>query len=493
VPQASRLLEGPALTTLLRLAAPTTALMLLQAVVAAGEAAFIGRLGSHALAGASLSFPLVMLMTTLSAGAFGGGVASGVARALGAGRVDDAGRLAGTALGMSAVLGAAWMVAMLLFGRAVYAALGASGPALDAAVLYSDVLFLGAVPFWLSSAAASLLRGGGNAAYPAAAGAVGGAVTLAVSPLIIFGAGPVPGLGIAGAAWAVVGYNVALAAVLLRAVRAPGSPTRPNWRALVPLRRPTTCRQAARSSAGRYAFEILRVSVPSAASTLLTNLTFIVLTSLVAPFGAEAIAGYGVGGRLEYLLIPIVFGVGSALVPLVAASDGAGDRDRVRKLTRAGAALGAGACGLVGGAAALFPSAWMGLFTSDPAVAEFGRAYLVRVGPAYAFLGLGLALYFAAQGRGRTAQPLLATLTRLLVAGALGCLARGLFGSGIESLFGLMACGLASYGVVMVAVMRGELGLRRAPAGRAVPGHPRARLELTEPPPPGEGGAAAQE
>src|SRR4051794_26515980 len=101
-PQARRLLEGPVLATLVPLAAPTTALMLLQGVIAAAEAAFVGRLGSHALAGVSLSFPLVMLMTTLSAGAFGGGVASGVARALGAGRSEDAARLAGTALGLSA-------------------------------------------------------------------------------------------------------------------------------------------------------------------------------------------------------------------------------------------------------------------------------------------------------------------------------------------------------------------------------------------------------
>jgi putative MATE family efflux protein len=445
-PQARRLLEGPVLPTLLRLAAPTVALMLLQGVIAAGEAAFVGRLGSAALAGVSLSFPLVMLMTTLSAGAYGGGVASGVARALGARRVDDAGRLAGTALGMSAILGLAWMVALLLFGRAFYAALGASGPALEAAVLYSDVLFLGAVPFWLFNAAASILRGGGNTAYPAVAGAAGGVVTLAVSPLVIFGAGPVGGLGIAGAAWAVVAYNVAMAVVLLRAVWAPGSPTRPTGRALVPR--------------WRYAFPILRVSVPSAAGTLLTNLTFLILTALVAPFGTEATAGYGAAGRLEYLLIPIVFGVGSALVPLVAASDGAGDFERVRRLTRAGAALGAPACGLVGLTAALFPSAWMGLFTADPAVAEFGRSYLVRVGPAYAFLGLGLALYFAAQGRGRTVPPLLATLTRLLVAGALGSAALNFLGWGIDALFTLMACGLVSYGVVMVAVMRRELGLR---------------------------------
>jgi Na+-driven multidrug efflux pump len=163
---------------------------------------------------------------------------------------------------------------------------------------------------------------------------------------------------------------------------------------------------------------------------------------------------------LEYLLIPIVFGVGSALVPLVAASDGAGDFGRVRRLTRAGAVLGGGACGLIGITAASFPAAWMGLFTSDSSVAEFGRSYLVRVGPAYAFLGLGLALYFAAQGRGRTAQPLLATLTRLLTAGALGAVGLGVLSWEIDSLFTLMACGLVSYGVVMVAVMRRELGLR---------------------------------
>jgi putative MATE family efflux protein len=443
-PEARRLLEGPVLTTLLKLAAPTVALMLLQGVIAAGEAAFVGRLGSGALAGVSLSFPLVMLMTTLSAGAYGGGVASGVARALGSGSRTDAAKLAGTALGMSAILGLATTAVMMLLGRVFFAALGATGPALEAAILYSDVLFLGAVPFWVFNAAASILRGGGNAAYPAAAGAAGGVVTLAVSPVVIFGAGPVPALGVAGAAWAVVGYNVAMAALLLRAVWAPGSPTRPSFRSLVP--------RWSRASS------ILRVAVPSAASTLLTNLTFIILTGLIAPFGAEAIAGYGAGGRLEYLLIPIVFGVGSALVPLVAASDGAGDFRRVRTLTRAGAALGAGACGVVGGAAALFPWAWMGLFTSDPAVAGFGGAYLVRVGPAYAFLGLGLALYFAAQGRGRTAQPLLATLTRLLVAGALGSVGLGVLGWGVESLFGLMACGLVLYGVVMVAVMRRELG-----------------------------------
>jgi putative MATE family efflux protein len=443
--QTRRLLEGPVLPTLLRLAAPTVALMAFQGVISAGEAAFVGRLGSNELAGVSLSFPIIMLMTTLSAGAYGGGVASGVARALGVGRADDAGRLAGTALALAALLGMATTAIMLVFGRTFYAGLGDTGPALDAAVRYSDVLFLGAVPFWVFNAAASVLRGGGNAAYPATVGAVGGVITLAVSPLLIFGAGPVRGFGMAGAAGAVVGYNIVVAVMLLRALWAEDSPARPSVGDLVPR--------------WRYASEILRISVPSAGNTLVTNLTFIILTGLVAPFGMAATAGYGAGGRLEYLLIPLVFGIGSAVVPLVAASDGAGNHARVRQITQAGAMLAVGACGLAGAAVALCPGGWMGLFTSDPAVAAIGESYLLRVGPAYPFLGLGLALYFAAQGRGRMVQPLLAGLTRLLVVGAGGSVAVGILMWSLDDLFAVMAGGLVLYGVVMTIVMRRELGL----------------------------------
>jgi putative MATE family efflux protein len=439
------MLEGPVLVTLVRLAAPTVALMTLQGLISAGETAFVGRLGASSLAGVSLSFPLVMLMTTLSAGAYGGGVASAVARALGARRVDHANRLAGTALSLSAVFGIAFTTVMILGGRTFYQALGASGSALDAAVLYSNAMFLGAAPFWIFNAAASILRAGGNAAFPALAGAIGGVATLAVSPLLIFGAGAVSGFGIAGAAGAVVAYNVVMAIVLLQAIWGGHSAARPALNSLLPR---WTC-----------AAEILMISVPSAASTLLTNLTFIVLTGLVAPFGESATAGYGSGGRLEYLLIPIVFGVGSALVPLVAASDGAGNSARVQQLTRTGAALGTGACSVAGAMVAAFPATWMELFTSDSAVTSVGIAYLVRVGLAYPFLGLGLSLYFAAQGKARTLLPLLASGTRLIVAGLGGTVAVNAFGWSLDALFNVMAGGLITYALVMVIVMRRELGI----------------------------------
>jgi Na+-driven multidrug efflux pump len=204
---------------------------------------------------------------------------------------------------------------------------------------------------------------------------------------------------------------------------------------------------------------ILRVAVPSACGTLLTNATVLVLTGLVAPFGEIATAGYGAGGRLEYLLIPLVFGIGSALVPLVAANDAAGQFERVRQFTRTGAILATGACGAVGLTVALLPDLWMRLFSSDAGVLEIGRAYLMRVGPAYPFLGLGLSLYFAAQGRGRTVPPLLATSSRLAIVGFFGTFGMTIFRWKLESLFLLMSLGLMIYALVMVAVMRRELGL----------------------------------
>ncbi|QJX00938.1 MATE family efflux transporter [Frigoriglobus tundricola] len=441
------LLEGPVLPTLLRLSAPTIALMTFQAVVNAAEGYFIGFLGSDALAGISFSFPLVMLMTTLSAGAYGGGVASAVARALGAGRRDEAARLAGTALAIGTLLGVAFTVVMLIFGRAIFASLGATGPVLDAAVQYSDVLFLGAVPFWVFQSASSCLRGSGNTSYPAFVGAIGGVVTLAVSPALIFGIGPLPGLGLAGAACAVAGYNLVSAALLLRALRSPGTPFRDAFAHF----RPDRIRTAA----------ILRIAVPSAFNTIQSNLTFLALTALVAPFGTAAIAGYGMGGRLEFLLIPVVFGVGSALVPLIGANVGAGNHARVRQATRAGLLFGAGTGAAVGLTAAVVPGVWMGLFTNDPAVLATGASYLRTVGPAYIGFGSGLALFFATQGSGRVIQGLAAAFTRLTVAAVGGYLAVHTFGCGLDTLFWVMALGLVLHGCVMVVVARRELGITR--------------------------------
>jgi Na+-driven multidrug efflux pump len=163
-----RLLEAPVASTLLRLAAPNVLVMVLQAVVTTLDAVFVGWLGAAALAGVSLVYPLVMLMQTMSAGGMGGGVASAVARALGAGRRAEAQALAAHAVVIALVMASLFTTGLLLGGPAIYRAIGGTGAALEAAITYSRVVFGGAVVFWLLNTLGSIVRGTGTMALPAA-------------------------------------------------------------------------------------------------------------------------------------------------------------------------------------------------------------------------------------------------------------------------------------------------------------------------------------
>jgi putative MATE family efflux protein len=437
------LLEGPIASTLLRLAAPNVVVMIVQAVVSAGEAYFLGWLGADALAGVSIVFPLIMLMQTMSAGGMGGGVSSAVARALGAGRRSDASALVLHALVIATVMGTAFTGALLLGGPALYRAMGGTGQALAAALAYSDIVFAGAIAVWVFNTLASVVRGTGNMLLPASVLVGGAAVTLSLSPALIFGWGPFPRLEIAGAALGIVAYYTLGGLVLLAYLLSGRSLVRPSL-ARVRLR-------------WRLFREILRVGAPSLVNNVQTNLSIVLLTGLVGPFGTTAIAGYGMGARLEYLQIPIVFGFGTALVTMVGTNVGAGRRERAERIAWTGAWMAAAVTGAIGLGAALVPRVWLGLFSSDPEVVAAGSTYLRIVGPAYGFFGLGLALYFASQGAGRLLWPLLAGFGRLIIASLGGWLAISWLGGGLAALFGVMAAALVVFGLTpMLAVKAGS-------------------------------------
>jgi putative MATE family efflux protein len=439
-PRTRRLLEGPVAATLLRLAAPNVLVMVLQAAVSTLDAVFVGWLGSDALAGVSLVFPLVMLMQTMSAGGMGGGVASSVARALGAGRRAEADALVVHALVIAVVMAAGFTLLLERGGPALYHAMGGDGAVLASAALYSRVLFGGALAFWLFNTLGSVIRGTGNMALPASVMVGSGLVYLALSPALILGWGPLPRLGIAGAAAASVASFGLGSLALLGFLLSGRSLVRPTLRGLG-LRR-------------RLFWEILRVGAPGSLNTILTNLTVVLLTALVGPFGGAALAGYGLGARLEYLQIPIVFGLGSGLVTMVGTSVGAGHRARALRVAWIGGAMAGSITGTIGILAALFPHAWLGLFTSDPQVLAAGTRYLRIVGPCYGFFGAGLALYFASQGAGRLLWPLLSGAARLAIAAAGGFIATRWLGAGLPGLFAAMAGALVAMGLINVVAIR---------------------------------------
>jgi Na+-driven multidrug efflux pump len=263
---------------------------------------------------------------------------------------------------------------------------------------------------------------------------------LVLCPLLVFGWGPVPALGVAGAAASTLTVNglsaLVMAAYLLRpdgAVQLHRTP----WRVHMPLVR-----------------DILRVGLPASLSPVISNASIAAATAFVGSYGTAALAGYGVAARLEYILVPIAFGFGTALTAMVATNMGAGQSARALRVAWTGGAMVAAITGVIGVVSAIAPSLWMNLFTNDPAVLGFGASYLNIVGACYAFFGLGLALFFASQGAGRMFWPLTASMARLGVIVVGGWLCVHVFQWPATALFAIVATSLVLYGGTLAMAIR---------------------------------------
>ena len=426
------LLEAPVLPTLLRLAAPNVVVVFVQAASSAFDAFFVGRLGTDALAGVSLVFPAWMLMVTMSAGGIGGGVASAVARALGGGRRDDAESLVAHALVIALVMATAFSVTLLLGGSTLFGAMGGTGNVRAVALAYSGVVFGGALAVWVVNTLASILRGAGEMRLPATVVVAGELLHIALAPTLIFGVGPLPALGVTGAAVSLVTSYVLRALALAGYMRSGRAPVALSF--------------GGRALRRTLFWDILRVGLPGSVNTVLTNLNVMAISALVGTFGTAALAGYGLGARLEYLQIPLVFGLGTALVTMVGASVGAGAMERARRVAWVGAGLAGAVTGSIGILAALIPWAWVGAFSTEPEVLAVGESYLRIVGPTYGLFGLGLALYFASQGAGRVGWALAAGVVRFVIAVGGGWVVISRLGGGPPVLFSVVALGFAAFG-----------------------------------------------
>ena len=426
------LLTGRILPTLVRLALPNVLAMTATVVVGIAETSYIGILGTEPLAAMALVFPFAMLTQMMSAGAMGGGVSSAVSRALGAGDVTRARALALHAAAIGTVAGVLYSLLFLLFGPALYRLLGGNGRVLVEAVGYSNVLFSGAVLIWLSNSLASVLRGTGNMKLPSVTILTTSLLQIVLGGSLGLGLGPVPRLGMPGVA---LGQLIATAtgvAVLLFYLRTNRGRLRLDFRGI--------------AFRGEMFFDILKVGALACLSPVQAVLTVLIFTALVARFGVAALAGYGIGARLEFLLIPLAFGVGVAAVPMVGMAIGADAVPRARRVARTAGGLSALMLGLIGLAVATAPELWAGLFSRDPAVLLAASQYLRFAGPGFAFFGLGLTLYFAAQGSGNVLGPVLASTLRLLLVAAGGAWLTH-SGAPVTALFALVGASMTAYGL----------------------------------------------
>ena len=420
-----------------KLAAPTTLLAAVQLGSQFIETAIAARQGTAALAGWAVILPFSLLMQQMSTGAMGGGVVAAIARALGGGKPAEAAVLVKHALAIAVTGGLIFALGLTLFAGAMLHTV--AGPeAASAATAYALWLFgVGAIPVWLTNTLASILRGGGRHAT-AARSLLG--MWLAYPPLAWAMAEPW-GMGMAGigAAFALVSW---IATALLAAMVAMGGAGfKPQL-------------------GGKWSWamfkRILSVGAVACALATIANLTTIMVTAQLKTYGTVAVAAYGISARLEFMMIPLSFGIGAALTSLVGGAAGAGNWPRARRTAWLGGVLAFLVTGLFGVITAWSPLAFVSLFTPDPAVAKIAAAALAVIGPAFGGFGLGMAMYFAAMGAHRMGWPIVAALSRFGLAVGGGYVLANILGLGMQGHFIGVALGISSYGLFAA------IGVRKA-------------------------------
>jgi putative MATE family efflux protein len=427
------MLHAPILPLLIRLAVPTVAVMLMQTVLSVAETYFVSGLGVDAIAAASLVVPVMLLMTMVSNGGVGGGVSSAVARALGGGRQDEAESLVWHSVVIAIGAGALFAVVAIAMGPTLYRGLGGTGASPQQALQYSNILFGGAVLFWVSALLQSALRGAGNVRSPALIMLGGVGAGLIISPLLILGSLGLPRMGVAGAGVAQVLCTAGSVVAIVASMRSAGSKLRLRR---YPLRRDR--------------FEaILGVGLLSTVNAAMSTLSMAAITAAAGTFSVATIAGYGIASRLEMLLVPVMFGFGTAAIAVVGACIGAGDVARARRAALVNALFVGGMLEVLGLGVAFLPGLWMSHFASDPDVLAVGSRYLMLMGPAFGVVAITLSLYFAGQGARRIGWPLAAGGLRF----ACALLAAALVFAGrlsLESAFLMVAGGAVAGAAVTV-------------------------------------------
>src|ERR1700738_3410411 len=312
------LVDGPILRTLLWLAWPNVIALSAGTCVVIAETSYIGRLGVESLAAMALVFPFVILTMTMSGGAMGGGVASAVARALGAGDVERASTLAAHALLIGVCFGLTFMIGMLAFGPTLLKLLGGRGNVLANAVGYAQIFFGGAVLPWLMNSMAGILRGTGNMKLPSLMMLTSAVCQIFLGGALGLGLGPIPQFGMPGvAAGSLIAYLISISVM--------------GWYLFSGRGRVVPKIKGLRIQWAMF-IDILKVGAVSCLSPLQGVLTISIFTHLLAGFGTAVLAGYGIGARLEFMLTSISFSVGIASVPMIGMAIGAERIARARRI-----------------------------------------------------------------------------------------------------------------------------------------------------------------
>ena len=433
-------LNNPILPLLVRMAAPNTIAFFIQAIVVLTEVWFISKLGTTSLAAVALAFPILMITQQMAFGALGGAVTSSIARSIGAGDTIRAEKLLWHSLLIASCGAVVFLLAFLLGGESLLKILGGKGPLLEESLSYCMIFLTGGILIWLSGSLSAALRGMGNMRYPAMLMSISSGMQVILSGGFILGWFGFPKLGIAGAAVSALASGGFMS--LMMFLKLSSSSSKINLKI------------------SRFSFEkelfkdILDVFLPASLAPVFTVGTVLVLTGLVGQFGTTALAGYGIGSRVEFLMIPLVFGIGTAMTAMVGTNIGAKNIERAERIGWLGGISAGFFAGIIGIVLALTPELWIKFFASDEATYLVTKQYIQAVGFCYGFQGLGLSLYFASQGASAMKWPIIATVTRFTVAALGGWMSIYWFSGGLIGIFYSAAIAMTLFGLMLLISLK---------------------------------------
>jgi len=429
---------------IVHLGAPAALAALLQAGFLVVDTFWLGRVGAVAIAAASTGGFVMWLAQTLGEGTANGAGAV-LARAVGAGDAAGARRAAGAGLTLVVWASLAILALGLPLRHEVFRFMGTAPEVSEAGAQYLGIILLGMPAFFAFAWIAAAFRATGDARTPLRLLGVAALTNLVADPILIFGLGPLPALGVRGAALATVGAWLAGAVAGWHLLAERG--LRPPILAFLKPPRETAA--------------ALRIGLPLAAEGAVFSLIYVLLTRITTTFGTAPVAALGVGHKLEVLNYFVCAGMGSAAITLVGQSLGAGDHQRAMRAAWRTLFL---TCLPVGALTTLLvavPHRAVAVFISDPAVVAAGSTYVIIVGLSQIFMAAEVVLIGAFAGAHRTTGPAMITVALTAARIPLATALAGL-GWGVEAVWTAIAVSTVLKGMVL-AILWARWSRRSSP------------------------------
>ncbi len=367
------------------LAAPMLVAMFSHNLLTLVDTFFVGRLGAEAIAAVAASFPIFFIIIALNSG-MGIGVSSAVARSIGKKDFEKTTVIAENGL-LIAVALSLLMVAGFFTIEPVISFMGVADPIASLMKGYISILYLGSAVFFFGNVASAMLQGEGDAKTPMKAMVISNLLNIALDPVLIFGPGPIPAMGVNGAAIATV-ISVTFGALYTYSHLF-------GDKAIVKL----TFKKLAYSS--KAIRDILVISIPTAASQGSIAVGIFFLNKLVASFGSTALAGFGIAIRAEAIAILPAFAIGFAALAVIGQNIGARQYERARHASLVATVAAFAFMEAVGIILLLTSPLWLSAFTQSAEVISYGRHYFSIAAMAYGFIGLRIIAASSFQGLGK--------------------------------------------------------------------------------------------